>query len=65
MDNIDKSQLIAYISVVVLSIVVSLVALIVYRNTDAHGHFKENIKLMKYNYLKAEDFKSEALNSLV
>lgn len=65
MDSINKPQLIAYLVVVVLSIVVSLVGLIVYRNTQAHGHYKENIKLMTYNYLKAEDFKNDALNSLV
>jgi|JI6StandDraft_1071083.scaffolds.fasta_scaffold14833_5 Ni,Fe-hydrogenase I cytochrome b subunit len=58
MVEVNNSQLLAYLIVVVLSVVVSLVGLIIYRNTDAHGHFKENIKLMTYNYLKAEDFKS-------
>jgi hypothetical protein len=61
----NESQLVAFLVVVCLSIVVSLGALIYYRNTDAHEHFKESIKFMTYEYLRAEDCKKEGLSNLM
>lgn len=57
-NNYNTGQLIAYLVVVCLSIVVSLVATVYFRNSAMNTHFKEEIKLMTYNYLKAEDFKN-------
>jgi flagellar biosynthesis/type III secretory pathway M-ring protein FliF/YscJ len=56
--NYNTDQLIAYLVIVCLSIVVSLVATVYFRNSAMNTHFKEEIKLRTYNYLKAEDFKN-------
>lgn len=62
--DVNQAQLIAYIVVVCTSILASLFLLIYYRNTIMHTHYKDEIKLMTYNYVKAEDFKKEGLSNI-